>query len=66
MGLIRAIRTGILKCDFFPQRQFLCYRGEDYYSTVTGGIVSLLILGIVLAFVLNQLIQTVQKSQINV
>ena len=66
MGLTRIVRSGLLKCDFFPQRQFLCYRGEDYYSTVTGGIVSLFILGFVLIFVLEQFIQVVQKNQINV
>ena len=44
----------------------LCYRGEDYYSTVTGGVVSLLILGIILAFVTNQMIDVVNKSKINV
>ena len=66
MGLIRNMRGVLLKCDFFPQRQMLCYRGEDYYSTVTGGVVSLLILGIILAFVTNQMIDVVNKNKINV
>jgi hypothetical protein len=43
----------------------LTYRTEDYYSTVTGGILSILLVSFVLAFMADEFILLVKKSHIN-
>ena len=52
-------------CDLFSASQFLRYKNEENYSTVSGGIVSLMVISVFLALFFNTAIQTINKSIIS-
>ena len=48
--------------DLFPANQFLRYKGEADYTTVTGGLTSLLILTVFMAMFASMGLQTAQRQ----
>lgn len=51
-------------CDIFSVSQFTLYRTKEYYSTVTGGVVSILILGSLVALFISMAIDTFKYNTI--
>jgi len=43
----------------------LTYRNEDYYSSATGGVLSIFLIALILVFVTDELIVVMQKAHIN-
>jgi hypothetical protein len=52
-------------CDLFSTSQFLRYKEDGDYKTVSGGVVSLMIISVFLALFMNTAIQTVNKDIIS-
>jgi hypothetical protein len=56
----------IKACDLFSVSQFTLYRTKEHYSTLTGGVASLLIVGILLTILAQMSISTLDYAIIKV
>jgi hypothetical protein len=65
MGLARTVKEMVWKCDLFKTTEYLRYRGEPEYSTLTGGICSLLIIILFAAVFANSVLTTLRKDTLS-
>ncbi len=56
----------IRSLDMFGVSQFILYRSQEQYNTKTGGVVSILIIGILVALFLTKTIDAFNYTKINV
>ena len=64
MPFCKTLRELIMKLDFFPTTQLLCYRGENYYSTLTGGLLSLVIIIAFIYFLSIEGLRVFRKEEV--
>ncbi len=60
----RAIKAGLKACDLFAYDQFTLYRSKENYSTLTGGVASVIVLGVLIAIFLDMAIGVFSYSSI--
>jgi hypothetical protein len=62
MGFFKNASEFVKEMDFFSHAQFLRYRSEDNYRSLTGGIVSILLIAIFIGIFSNLAIDTFSKN----
>ena len=64
MKLKSCLKEMIKTCDLFSVSQFLRYKQDDSYMTVSGGIVSIVVVAVFIIFFASNAIDTINKTTI--
>ena len=64
MGVIKYLKSLLYKSDLFCSSKILRYNDEASYATITGGLISLLIITAILFGFSSLIIETVNKTSI--
>ena len=61
-GFVKLALTVIRRLDMFPSGEYLRYKGQPVYRTITGGVISIVILTIFVILFASTAMETLNKE----